>query len=353
MKIWIIVAVSLIIFGGLILTVTACAANPNFNTLFGNELEEKKAEVTDNFNGIELHTDVADITLTRSEGGKCEIISNDHKKIEYSAFVENDVLKIKTVDARKWYERIFNSRTPSLTVYLPKSEFSSLTIDESTGNITAASFDFGNVDIKLSTGNVKLENITANQIQIESSTGDINLNTVDCDKDLRIEVSTGDVHLKSIKCNNLTSAGDTGNITIEDITAKNASIERSTGKINVTEANINGNLSFEVSTGKCEITDVRCSNLISEGDTGNIIITDVIAEGKFDIERSTGYVKFDSSDAAEIFVETDTGNVTGSLLTEKVFIVRTDTGKIDVPKTVTGGRCEITTDTGNVTITTN
>ena len=48
--------------------------------------------------------------------------------------------------------------------------------------------------------------------------------------------------------------------------------------------------------------------------------------------------------------KTYTGDVEGSVLTDKVFIVRTDTGRIDVPKSITGGRCEITTETGNIKI---
>ena len=36
---------------------------------------------------------------------------------------------------------------------------------------------------------------------------------------------------------------------------------------------------------------------------------------------------------------------------EKVFLVQTDTGNVDVPRSVTGGACEITTDTGDVRIT--
>lgn len=76
----------------------------------------------------------------------------------------------------------------------------------------------------------------------------------------------------------------------------------------------------------------------------------VIATEKFSIERSTGDVTFDGADAAEIFVKTDTGDVKGSLLTDKVFITETDTGRVDVPKTTIGGRCEITTDTGDISI---
>jgi len=67
-------------------------------------------------------------------------------------------------------------------------------------------------------------------------------------------------------------------------------------------------------------------------------------------ESDTGDVKFDGCDAAEIFVETDTGDVKGSLLTDKIFIVQTDTGSVDVPKTATGGKCEITTSTGDINI---
>ena len=52
-------------------------------------------------------------------------------------------------------------------------------------------------------------------------------------------------------------------------------------------------------------------------------------------------------------ITTDTGNVKGSLLSEKVFIVSTDTGKKQVPNTITGGRCEITTDTGDIIISIN
>ena len=69
------------------------------------------------------------------------------------------------------------------------------------------------------------------------------------------------------------------------------------------------------------------------------------------MERSTGDVTFTDADASEITVQTDTGDVSGSLLTEKVFITETDTGKVSVPNTVTGGRCKITTDTGDIRIT--
>ena len=61
-------------------------------------------------------------------------------------------------------------------------------------------------------------------------------------------------------------------------------------------------------------------------------------------------VRFEGCDAGELSVRTDTGDVTGTLLSGKVFLVQSDTGRVEVPKTVSGGRCEIATDTGDILI---
>jgi DUF4097 and DUF4098 domain-containing protein YvlB len=79
----------------------------------------------------------------------------------------------------------------------------------------------------------------------------------------------------------------------------------------------------------------------------------VIAIEKLDIKRSTGDVSFKGSDANAIFVKTTTGDVCGSLLSDKVYITNTSTGNINVPNSIVGGRCEITTSTGDIKITVN
>ena len=53
----------------------------------------------------------------------------------------------------------------------------------------------------------------------------------------------------------------------------------------------------------------------------------------------------------ELFVKTDTGDISGSLLSDKIFLTETDTGSIKVPQSVNGGKCELTTDTGDIRIT--
>lgn len=143
----------------------------------------------------------------------------------------------------------------------------------------------------------------------------------------------------------------TGSIDAADISADSAEFSVTTGEITATNLKINGDIKTSVSTGKTNITDMQCNNFTSDGNTGNIILKNTIAKEKISVKRSTGNVKFESCDANEILITTDTGSVTGSLISEKVFIAKTDTGHINVPKTTGGGRCEITTDTGNIKIT--
>ena len=105
-----------------------------------------------------------------------------------------------------------------------------------------------------------------------------------------------------------------------------------------------------VSTGKTLLKDISCGNLVSGGSTGDITLENVIASGLISIRRSTGDVKFDHCDAAELSVQTDTGDVTGTLLSEKIFFTESDTGRIEVPETTSGGKCKIKTDTGKIII---
>ncbi len=327
MKKWFTIAGALILMGGLMFTMTGCAGGWHF----GGRRVETSTDITEGFSNIDIITDTYDITFAPSQDGNCRLVTYGNKKITHTASVEDGTLKIHINDSRKWFERIFGWYTSSLTLYLPEAEYSSLSISEDTGDISISGYKFDNVNIDLSTGDVNMQNITCG--------------------DFSLELSTGDVTLNNISCNSLTTTGDTGDISVSNLTANgNAYIERSTGNIDVNIATVGGNVEVKVSTGKSLLSDITCSNLTSTGSTGNISMSNVIASGQFSIARSTGDVNLDRCDAAEIYVTTDTGDVTGTFLSEKIFQVRTDTGKVNVPESWSGGKCKIETDTGNIKI---
>ena len=139
--------------------------------------------------------------------------------------------------------------------------------------------------------------------------------------------------------------------TMSDASIGSLAVTVTTGKVSISNVVCAGDVRIDVTTGKALLSNMSCNGLTSNGSTGDITLDSLIASERISIERSTGDVKFNASDAAEIYVKTDTCKVSGTLLSEKIFITRTDTGDIDVPKSVTGGRCEITTDTGDIRIT--
>lgn len=159
------------------------------------------------------------------------------------------------------------------------------------------------------------------------------------------------VYLPNAEYNALTIRASTSDIEIKkEISFNDIDIAVSTGDVYVKDIKVDA-LKISVSTGDIEVIDVFCKTFTSTGSTGDTYLRKVIVEGKMFIERSTGDIELNGCDAGEIFIETDTGDVEGTLLSEKVFVVKTDTGDKRVPNTTSGGRCEITTDTGDIYIT--
>ena len=301
---------SVILLAILSFAMTGCSGGNEFMQAL-NKYTEKTEQISASFDGIEIVSDTADLTFVPAN--ECKIEYTTHKRITYSTTVENGVLKIKLEDNRHWFEKIFSlGHSSKLTVYLPTGEYSSLTVNQATGDINVpAGYTFGNVDISLSTGDTSFCASTNEALKIHATTGDITL----------VNISCGSLDTKV-----------------------------TTGKTYLTNVSVIGDASVTVSTGKSYLTNVSCTNFTSTGNTGDIEMTSLIASGKIDIERSTGDVDFSACDAEEIYVTTGTGSVKGTLLTNKIFQVRTSTGKIDVPESWEGGKCKITTTTGKIEI---
>lgn len=312
-KIWLVIATFLVLIGCIIFVGVMSMLKWDFMKLSTIKYETNTYEISDTFSNISINTDTADIVFAVSDNGKCTVECCEEVTSKHFVTTEDDTLIIKKPHNKHWYNYIgINFGSPKITVYLPKTEYASLLIREDTGDIKIPKdFIFNNADLSLSTGDVDFFASAFKMIKIKNSTGDICVENISAGS-LDISTSTGDIAVSNIIC--------------ED------------------------DSNFKVSTGKTKLTNIKCKNLISNGNTGDISLNNVIAKEKFSIKRSTGDVKFNRSDANEIFVKTDTGEVEGILLSDKVFITNTDTGEIDVPKTSVGGRCEITTDTGNIKI---
>lgn len=312
-KVWLIIASSLVLIGCIIFGGVMTMLKWDFTKLSAGKYETNDYEIAEKLNNISIVTDTADILFVPSENSKASVVCHELKNAKHLVKVQNGKLVIEIVDTRKWYEHIgINFGTPKITVYIPQGEYGALFVKSSTGNVEIPKdFKFESIDISESTGNVT--------------------NYASALEKIIIKTSTGNIHVENVSAGTLDLSVSTGGITVSNVTCE-------------------GDVTVGVSTGKTHLTDIVCKSVLSNGSTGDITLNNVIAAEKFSIKRSTGDVKLDRSDAAELFVETDTGDVTGTLLSDKVFVVETDTGSVDVPKTITGGKCEIITSTGDINI---
>ncbi len=313
-KVWLIVAAFLVVIGLIISAAAMTGIGWKFSQLGTGKYETNTHEINETFRNISIRTDTADISFVLSKDDKCKVVCCELENSKHSVCVQDGTLSVIEVDEREWHEYIsITTDTPKITVYLPEGAYGMLSITESTGDIQIPKdFTFVSVDISASTGDITVSASASELIKITTSTGDIGID----------HISAGAV----------------------DLTV-------STGRVTASDVICDGDMKIGVSTGKANLTDITCKSMFSNGSTGDISFKNVIATEQFSIERSTGDVNFDVCDAAEVFVKTDTGVVSGSLLSEKVFIAQTDTGSIDVPKTTTGGKCEIITNTGDIKIT--
>lgn len=309
-KVWLIIAGSLLVIGGILLAGVTTTLGWDFLKLPTEKYEKNIYTFSEAFDNISMNTDTADIMLAVSDDGKCWVECYEEENARHSVTVKDGTLTIELPEDEAVWHFGISFDSPKITVYLPKTEYASLFIDEDTGDIKIPkTFTFRDVEISLSTGDVNFYASASGKLQIKASTGDICVENISAGA-LDLSVSTGDVTASGITCP--------------------------------------GDVTVGVSTGEARLADIRCKNVISRGSTGEISLDNVIATEKFSIERSTGSVKFNLCDAAEIFVKTNTGDITGSLLSSKVFIADSDAGSVDVPKTVNGGKCEVTTNTGSI-----
>ena len=311
-KIWFIIATIIIAIGGITFVIGMSCLNWDFTKLSTQKTVTNTYEITQNYHSIYINSDTADISFEVAQDEKTKVVCYEQEKLNHTVTVENGVLSISIVDERQWYEYVnigFSSQ--SITVYLPIKDYATLSIKSSTSDVDIGKdFAFENADISISTGDVDYNAKTSEVLKISTSTGDIKASGIDA-KTITLSAGTGSISLSASSCENLTVG---------------------------------------VSTGNVNLVDISCEILTSSGSTGDLSLRNVIATQKFNLERETGDIKFDGCDAGEIQAKTITGNVSGTLLTEKIFIVETSTGEKDYPHSTSGGICHITTSTGDIKI---
>lgn len=308
-KVWLTVAGILTALGLVTVGIALAAGGGDGQQPGGTDYVSHSYEISGDFDGIDILAQREDIELVLTDG-VCRVVCQEAEDSRHTVQVQNGTLRI-AAEREKWYDLSLIAH-PKTTVYLPRDSYASLHIDGGTGSVSIpADFTFGSVAVEVDTGDI---------LCLASASGMMELET------------------------------DTGSIRAEGLQAASLHCSADTGSVHISSAAIAAELDVETNTGKLELTEIRCAALEAESKTGSIQLRSVVAAGALTIEGGTGSVQLEDSDAGQLSIETTTGSVTGTLRTGKQFIVESAHGRVSVPSSTDGGRCEIKTSTGDIHI---
>lgn len=312
-KVTIIIAGSLVLIGLVMFLTVLIRCDFDFANLSSAGYQEKTYDLTGEVKTLSITTDSADVELLYSTDGSCRVECYEQEKQPHKVQLEDGKLTITPYDHRKWYDYVgIHFGAPKIKVYLPQTTLSDFTADISTGSLDVpANFTFESGSVICSTGSLNWYASVSEGLSLETTTGDIKVDNISVGS-LRLSASTGDIIARAVACET-----DVG---------------------------------IHVSTGDAIVSDLTCTNLNTSGTTGDTRLTNVIASGKLTVRRSTGDVELIDCDGETLSLTTSTGDITGSLLSKKIYITETSTGDVNVPKSTVGGLCEITSSTGDITM---
>jgi len=282
------------------------------NTISNNRVVINSYDITESFTDFKVDLSVSNLKFEKSEDSTIKVVCEEREKDFHEVVVKDNALTITNVNNRKWFERLFmfDFKERVVTVYLPEGNYGDLKINSQVGNIDIqGNYTFANADVEVTTGNLKFA-------------ADVTGNTV----------------LKST----------VGNIKVTGLNTASLIMNSTTGNLNMTDINVTGDAKINATVGNIKATGFKSANLNVGSSTGNIELVNALVTNHVDAKASTGDIRLIDCDADSLKIKTSTGNVTGVLLTSKIFYASSNTGRVNVPHSTTGGTCEIETSTGNI-----
>ena len=310
-KIALIIAVSLIIVGITVFTTAMFTLDFDFSKLNTTEYTTNTYEYTDLVKNIEVDLETTDITILPASDDEIKVVCFEDEESTHNVFVENNILKIDSPD-KKWFEYISigSFEHAKISLYIPDGNYSTLTVENSTGDITISDLAFSDkISADCDTGDIYISNVMTDLLDADTTTGHLTIENIA--PTVNTETTTSNSVIVAINPMDIEANATTGSITFQNVT-------------------VGGNITAKASTGDVKFENTKAKDL--------------------NVKTSTGDITFNKSDAKNIYAKASTGDVTGTILTAKTFNADSSTGKITVPATTGDGVFEVKTSTGEINI---
>lgn len=311
-KIALLTAAVLIAAGLVISAASLIKIGKDFTKINTMKYETKTYDITEHFSDIRVNEISGDLKLMKSSDGSCRAVCRDSDKIFHAVGVDNGTLVIEQRDGRKWYEHIgifLFSEDLGIDVYLPDAEYERLKVKTVSGDVEIGKeLSFGDAEIVTTSGDVNGIFSATGRVSVSAVSGDADIGGFDC---LETEISTtsGDIEVSGIKCNSFKA---------------------------------------RTTSGEVDISGSECRSLRVNTTSGDADFYDVIVSDTFSAESVSGEITLERCDGGSLWLKTVSGDVEGLLLSEKIFYTDTTSGDVNVPRTASGGKCEIETTSGDI-----
>ncbi len=349
-KIAIIVAVSMMAVGFVSIVGSLAFVRFDATKLNTMEWEDKTYAVEEPFTNISVQGGDATVALVLAKDGNCKVVCTENDAIYDKIEVVDNTLTIERVDESEWYHNIgvyFDEI--EITVYLPEKEYEKLFIDNSSGRIDVqGDFTFMEAEVSNTSGKTNFMADVEGTLKVENTSGGIYVgeNSVG---DLFVKGTSGIIDVTSVcATGNVEVNGSSGGIGVSKVECVNLSVENSSGVMHLTEIVATGDVNVKGTSDGVHLDEVKCANLTGSNSSGRITCTEVIVAGDMNLDNSSGGIALEACDAENLKLEATSGSIRGTLLTEKIFVADATSGSVKVPKTTSGGVCEVTTTSGSI-----
>lgn len=264
------VAVILIVLGLLIAFGAMAAMNFDFTKLNTVSFVTNTYPVHENFTGISVKGAECDIELRLTTDGTCKVECREGDKIYHTVSVENGILTVSRIDARKWYEHfgVYWGRM-EVILYLPQAQYESLSVLSVSGDIEIpADFSFGYADarstsgdidflapvtndlfVKTVSGNIRIADTACRSVDAESTSGDIVFSNVLVSGNIHIKSVSGDVDLRGCDAATLRIKTTSGDVSGTLLTEKTFTVNTVSGRVHIPQTAGGGACEIKTTSG--------------------------------------------------------------------------------------------------------
>ncbi|RKM59292.1 hypothetical protein D6855_10330 [Butyrivibrio sp. CB08] len=255
-KITILVAIVLVIVGGLMASFAVKAMGNDFSQLiYTEEYEKKTFDITEDFEDIKVELLSGDLQVLPSTDNKAHFIGFENEKDKFTVDVRGTELVISEKENFKWTDHIMVNYQPRKQVlYLPKAEYRDFVISTGSGDIDIHDrFTFAELEIGVGSGDVDLDNILSKErLKVKTGSGQIDLTKCDA-ASMELKSGSGDIRFTSCEGMNIEISTGSGDVSGSFRTAKSFDAHSGSGDVRVPSDGNGGNCKIRCGSGDIDV----------------------------------------------------------------------------------------------------